>query len=101
MSIGSDGWYGIWLTRRSGSSWQTAAIGIFLWSLWCLEYIFGILLLGMTHQRQMYAIKQQRRWYVGECHTAVAVDTRVSAMAGHFPVSAEDFSRNRADGCFL
>ena len=23
--------HGIWLTRRSGSSWQTAAIGIFLW----------------------------------------------------------------------
>ena len=36
-------------------------IGIFLWSLWCMEYIFGILLLGMAHQRQMYAIKQQRR----------------------------------------
>ena len=62
-------------------------IGIFLWSLWCMEYIFGILLLGMAHQRQMYAIKQQRRWYEGECRTAVAVDTRVSAMAGRFPFS--------------
>lgn len=60
-------------------------IGIFLWILWCMEYIFGILLLGMTQQRKMYALKQKHRWYVGECHTAVTIDTRVSAMADRFP----------------
>lgn len=60
-------------------------IGIFLWILWCMEYIFGILLLGMAHQRKMYVLKQKHQWYVGECHTAVTVDTRVSALADRFP----------------
>lgn len=63
----------------------SVGIGIFLWSLWCMEYVFGILLLGIAHQRQMYVIKQKHQWYVGERHATVAADTRVSAIADRFP----------------
>lgn len=62
-------------------------IGMFLYTLWILEYAAGVCLLTILVQRKMYKVKIRHQWFTGEIRPATLVDTRVSAMAQNFPIS--------------
>ena len=65
----------------------TMGISTLLWVLWVLEYCFFFSLMRILAQRKMYALKVRHQWFMPQTHATVAIDTRVSAMSAHFPIS--------------
>ena len=61
-------------------------ISVLFWTLWCLEYMIGLMILNIRGQRRMYTIKMEYGWFMSERHPDNAVDTAVSAKASAFPV---------------
>ncbi len=65
----------------------TMGISTLLWVLWALEYCCIFSLIRILAQRKMYALKVRHQWFMPQTHATIAIDTRVSAMSAHFPIS--------------
>ncbi len=76
----------IGLTACAVCAFQSG-IGLLLWAIWLIGYCIVLNILLIRAQRRMYALKVRKNWFIGQTHPGLAVDTRVTARAGHFPCS--------------
>lgn len=61
--------------------------GLLVWTLWILEYCLVFPLRSIVSLRKMYAIKKKHHWIRDDRKPHVTVDTWVSAISDHFPIS--------------